>query len=1283
MTRKMKVSLMRDTVSAFKRNVAESLRAVFCSAVRLLSRLHVQSISGAYLILLAGLLATVLIAAYTMAGVRESTQRELEFSGKEIRLNIASRLAVCGQILHSGAALFDASNSVERGEWKTFVQSLRLDQQLPGIQGVGFAQLIAPEQRDQHVREIRDQGFPDYQILPPGERETYTSIVYIEPFRDRNLRAFGYDMLSEPVRRRAMERARDENAVALTGKVTLVQETGHDVQAGTLMYLPVYRHGQPMDSVAQRRASILGWVYSPYRMIDLIKGTLGDWEARYADRPIYLQVFDGEKLSKDSLLYSSWPATDGGANVAFDLTYLDSIEVAGCRWTLHFAQAGVPVFSSANSIVWLIVLGGLAVTALLFLLAVALLNTRSNARTMAHELTLELRDSEEKYRTVADFTYDWEAWRGPDGAFKYVSPSCERITGHRALRFLEEPSLLLNITHPDDRPMLASHYDMTLREDCREDFNFDFRIFDVCGELHWISHSCVAIHGEDGHYLGRRESFRDISERKMAEASLQVEYSRLEGVIEGTRAGTWEWNVQTGETVFNEVWAEMLGYTLEELAPVSVKTWETLAYPDDFSQSAALLERHFAGELPFYDLECRMKHKEGHWIWVHDRGRLITRTSDGEPLLMFGTHIDITDRKRSAALLKESEESYRNQFAMNSSVMLLIDRSTGSIVDANAAAVKFYGYPRERLLEMKIQEINILAEAEVREAMGTVMKEKGKLFSFKHRLADGSTRHVDVSSSSVRFGERELLHSIVQDVTARKEAEQSLDKARIHYQSLLDTASDGIHVIDRDGNIVDASASFYRMLGYPPRDPELRNVADWDVQWTADELGERILEFMARPTVFETQHRCRDGNVIDVEINARGISIDGTTCLYASSRDITERKIAEQEQKALQKQLAQSQKMESVGQLAGGVAHDFNNMLGVICGHADLAIGQVEADSMLYFSLTEIRTAARRSADLTQQLLAFARKQVIMPRAMDLNMVISDISNKLGRLTGEGIRLDLKPGIDLWMVETDPAQIEQILISLCVNATEAMKGTGIITIETGNTTLDEEDCQGHLGAVPGDYVLLSVRDNGCGMNQATLLQLFEPFFTTKGFGEGAGLGLATVYGAVKQNKGYITVASEPGKGATFSIFLPRIAAVASPAEPETNRGEPARGGETLLLVEDEPTLLNLTTQLLERQGYRVLPASSPAQALKWILECGDQIQLLITDVVMPEMNGRELAREILAGYPDMKCLFMSGYTADIIADDGVLEAGFSFIQKPFSMASISAKVREVLGEPRV
>jgi PAS domain S-box-containing protein len=394
--------------------------------------------------------------------------------------------------------------------------------------------------------------------------------------------------------------------------------------------------------------------------------------------------------------------------------------------------------------------------------------------------------------------------------------------------------------------------------------------------------------------------------------------------------------------------------------------------------------------------------------------------------------------------------------------------------------------------------------------------------------------------------------------------------------------------------------------------------------------------------------------------------------------DITERKQAEEEQARLQAQLLQAQKMESVGRLAGGVAHDFNNMLSIILGHVELAQEKLDPGHSLLTDLEHIRIAAERSAALTRQLLAFARKQIVTPKVLDLNKAMEGMLSMLQRLIGEHINLIWMPGEDLRQVKIDPSQLDQILVNLCVNARDAIAGGGQLTVATQNVTFDAECCRLLVDCIPGEYVMLSVSDDGCGMDQESLTKLFDPFFTTKEIGKGTGLGLAMVHGIVMQNNGFINVSSELGHGTTFNIYLPRNQEKEEMLTQTIPLTPVREGHETILLVEDELSILELVATMLQQEGYTVLAAATPGGAIELAQKHAERIHLLFTDVIMPEMNGRDLALRLRSMHPTIKRLFMSGYTADVMADHGVLDEGVNFIQKPFARKDLANKVREVL-----
>jgi PAS domain S-box-containing protein len=525
----------------------------------------------------------------------------------------------------------------------------------------------------------------------------------------------------------------------------------------------------------------------------------------------------------------------------------------------------------------------------------------------------------------------------------------------------------------------------------------------------------------------------------------------------------------------------------------------------------------------------------------------------------------------------------------------------------------------------------------------------------------------------------------IQMEAQRKEGEEALRESESRFRMLADLAPVGILISDRRGEVIYASPKFTDLFGYTKED--LPSMDRWWLLSGPDETerGKIRKEWeaaMAEAIRTKSEMRPLEFPVACKDRTVRQIEFRGATSGHLNFVvfvDVTERRRGETEREKLHGQLLQAQKMEAIGRLAGGVAHDFNNMLNVIMGYAELGMTRLKPSDPLHGNLEEILSAAHRSADITRQLLAFARKQTVKPGVLDLNDTIESMLKMLRPLIGEDIDLRWMPGVGLWTVLVDPSQISQILANLCVNARDAISGVGKVTIETHNVRFDRAYCEDHAGCSPGDFVMLVVSDDGEGMDSHALSNLFEPFFTTKKMGHGTGLGLATVYGIVKQNNGFINVYSEPGQGTTFRIYLPRHVGAAEERVPEAEEIRIAGNNETILVVEDEGSVLKLTTVTLEELGYTVLSAGNPVEADRLAESHAGPIDLLISDVVMPVMNGRELADRIRMRHPEMKTIFMSGYTANVIAHRGVLDEGVNFLQKPFSRMELAGKVREVLG----
>jgi len=513
---------------------------------------------------------------------------------------------------------------------------------------------------------------------------------------------------------------------------------------------------------------------------------------------------------------------------------------------------------------------------------------------------------------------------------------------------------------------------------------------------------------------------------------------------------------------------------------------------------------------------------------------------------------------------------------------------------------------------------------------------------------------------------------------ALRAAQEGLKRSESNFRSLVTNAPYGICRVDSRGHLVDANPALVASLGYEAASELVgRNLstlyADGQQWFVLADYLKTLQEFHG----LDCEWTRKDGTTTAVRLSGRAISDASKTVTFEIfTEDVTDRR-------ALEQQLRQSQKMEAIGRLAGGIAHDFNNLLMVISGYSEFLLERLGPDPALRGPAKEISTAAERATSLTRQLLAFSRKQMLTPKVLDLNAVITENLKMLTRLIGEDIDLVMIPGSEIGAVKADPGQIEQVILNLAVNARDAMPHGGKLTIETSNVTLDEAYARVHAPVQPGDYTMLAITDTGVGMDSETQTHIFEPFFTTKGT-KGTGLGLSTVYGIVKQSGGYIWVSSEPGKGTSFKIYMPHVtaeevaaveqpAAAASPAAKETAR-------EIILVVEDEVNLRRLTRQFLENQGYTVMEAADGAAAVQICVAHQGIIHLLLTDVIMPGMNGRELAHRVSEIRPNIKVLYMSGYTENAIGHNGTLDAGITLLQKPFTLHALKAKVREVLDQ---
>jgi len=693
------------------------------------------------------------------------------------------------------------------------------------------------------------------------------------------------------------------------------------------------------------------------------------------------------------------------------------------------------------------------------------------------------------------------------------------------------------------------------------------------------------------------------------------------------------------------------------------------------------------------EFELQLVKPDGTTLWVHLTATA-ARAEDGTPLCRVALS-DFTEHKRAEESLRELQRFFQSTLdGLSAHITVLNDR--GEIIFTNKAyrdfAEKNEGDPCTVSEGVNYLAVCDTAQGEEKEQAGLfaqgireILSGKRPSFELEYPCHSPDQQRWFIGRVTP-IQDKGCRRAVVahENITERKLAVETLKASNTRFKELLQNVGTvAVQGYALDGTVRywnHASETFY---GYTADEALSKNLLELVIPPSLrDEVRAAIRQMAAThepipPSEIELMRK--DGSSIFVYSSHVLVQLPGQEPeMFCIDIDLTELKKTEAEREKLQAQFLEAQKMESVGRLAGGVAHDFNNLLMGILGYTELCRTNLGVGHPIAQWLDEITKGAQRSANLTRQLLAFARKQTITPQFLDTNDAVAGMLNLLRQLLGEDITLAWAPGTDVWPIKMDPGQIDQILANLSVNARDAIKGVGQLTVGTTNAVIDLEDCLKYPEAVPGEYAVLIVSDNGCGMNPETLAHIFEPFFTTKEVGRGTGLGLATVYGIVKQNGGFVSVHSEPGKGTAFKIYLPRCQKSAEKIPVAEVPATAPRGTETILLVDDEKSICMTLSLLLELQGFKVLPAADPREALLLASQHPGPIHLLITDVIMPGMNGRDLAAKLTQKNPRLKCLFISGYTADVIAQHGIVEEGIHFLAKPFSSDVITKKVFEVL-----
>jgi PAS domain S-box-containing protein len=759
--------------------------------------------------------------------------------------------------------------------------------------------------------------------------------------------------------------------------------------------------------------------------------------------------------------------------------------------------------------------------------------------------------------------------------------------------------------------------------------------------------------------------FSDVTDQKQMETALRISEEKFSKAFHSNPVSMCIVDVEKNSLFIevNEAFERTTGYSRDEL----IGRTSTEVGLFDNLQDLVELRKRLLSAGGYRDMEVRFRRKNGDILVGLISAEHIEL---GGRFCALAAAVNITERRRAEEALRENEELYRQLFELESDVIVLGDRNSGQILAANAAATALYGYDRSELLSMNRTDLSEEPEATI-EATRT-----GQTFIPLrwHRKKDGTVFPVEVCLAYFDLKGRPVFVSAIRDITGRLQMEEALRKSEEKFFKAFHSNPAAITIIDlTTKTYLEVNESFEEMTGYRSTETIGRTLTE--LAWWADpndrDQAFTLLLRKGRLRDREFRFRKKNGELGYGILSADLIEIGGRPCAITTIADMTARL-------HLEGQLLQAQKLESVGRLAGGVAHDFNNLLTVINGYSEFVLGALGSGDPLYPQIQQIKKAGERAASLTSQLLAFSRKQVVEPRALNLNAVVNDAKQLLQRLIGEDIELNTRLDSLLEPVMADRGQIDQVIMNLVVNARDAMPTGGRLEITTKNVELDTTMAAANPEARPGKYVLLSVDDTETGIDDRTLPNIFEPFFTTKERGQGTGLGLSTAYGIVRQAGGWIDVQSEVGRGTTFQIYLPQADGVDMRRPAQEQTPEIAHGGETILVVEDAKETRNLTTTILTAYGYQVLEAANGTEALSLEENYAGEIHLLLTDVIMPGMNGKVLSEQLRLRRPSIRVLFTSGYPAEVLSRRGVLEKEIAYLPKPFTPDSLAAKVREVL-----
>lgn len=904
---------------------------------------------------------------------------------------------------------------------------------------------------------------------------------------------------------------------------------------------------------------------------------------------------------------------------------------------------------------------------------------RRVAENALKESEAALRQSEENFRALVQattqFVWTADANGSSEALFAWFSKMYERPVN-------SVPEILA-LMHPDDAAAIEAEWATALNNRMLLDRVCRFVKND--GSIVYLAARCVPIFDEDGLFRNWIGTFTDITERMAGQLALRASETQLRTIVESVPECVKLLDTEGRILKINRSGIELLeADSFDELRGRPVAELITEEFRDAFIESTKEVVSGNPGQMQFEIVGLK-----GTRRWM-DMKAVPIRDNENRVVAVLDVSRDETDRRKSDEALRISEERFRDLFE-NANDLIYTHDLQGNFTSLNRAGELITGYSRDEAANLSLKDVVApeylqLASDRIREKMAG-----GEATTYETEIItkDGRRVMLDLSTRLIfENGKPSAIQGIARDITERRRTELAIRSNELQLRVVTNTIPVAITYTGADGILRFANRAFLEWIGKGSTEVVGRHIQDL--------LGEKGY----RQIVPEFE-RVLGGEHFDVErysyINPTA-NINGpqpfvrmnyvpefapsgeVVAFFAFMTDLTESKNAELALRKSEEQLLQSQKLESVGRLAGGIAHDFNNMLTAINGYSELTLRRMHPSDPLRGNIEEIKKAGERSAELTNQLLAFSRRQIMKPRVLELNRAVSDLVPMLERLIGEDVQLRTAFSTEKGMINADPGQLSQVLLNLVINARDSMPDGGSILIETFEQQIDKETIIADDVIKPGEYYVLAISDTGVGMDEQTIQHIFEPFFTTKEVGKGTGLGLSTVYGIVHQSGGNIKVSSMPGKGARFEIYLPAVGSNLSSALTGKSPGSMSSGTETILLVEDEQSVRDLSREVLESCGYTVVTAKDGINALEILEEKGKLISLILTDVVMPNMGGRELAEETKKRFPKIKVLFSSGYDNRAIVDNGAFRHGTNFIQKPFTFDALALKIRELLDQ---